>query len=241
MDLVLGIGIPVAFTALFVLLIVRVHRHAPLDLVEHLIPDAGGRYLHVFGRKTYMPDHGDSFSVYHHLLFDVDTRECISGDKLRGEDLELDSPFVAASMAGLSERLATTLAFRRKKKHEDAEAEEPLPVITRKATHTDTERPKPLPENAVILWAVSETPARFDVELRRDGTSRARWRMRGRAETPWLARRWFPERGLLVMTYYRDLGLRSGVGLLLIDTRTPTILMNQFLRIGAPRTPRRNV
>lgn len=238
MDLVLVIGIPLVFTAVFVLLLVRGHRHAPLDLVEHLIPDAGGRYLHVFGQKTYMPDDSDSFSVFHHLLLDLDTRECIAGDKRRGEDLDLDSPFVAASMEALSARLGTTLALSRKKKRDAADPEGGLPIITQKATHTDTERPKPLPDNAVILWTVSETPPRFDLEFRRDGTSRARWSLRGRAERPWLAWRWFPRRGLLVMTYHRDLGFRSGVGLLIIDTRTLTILSNAFLRIGAPRTPR---
>ena len=243
MDALVPILVSVAVMGLVFAIVFWSVRRAPLDLVDHLILDAGGHYLHVFGQKTYMPDDGDSFSVFHHLVLDLKTRQWHAGAKQRGENLDLDSPFVLRSLDGLSKRLGTTLSLSRRKRGDADPSDalddsagrdrDTLPVITRRAVTSDTEKPKSVPDNAVIVWGVSDTPARAQIEFRRDGRSVARWEIKGRAESPWLKRRWCPEHGLLVMTYYRDLGIRTGAGIILIGARGTEVYQDGFLRIGA--------
>lgn len=223
-----------ALTAALVFGVVMAMRRASLDVMDHLILDEGGRYVHVFGQTTHMPEDQDSFSIYHHLLIDLDTLAVYAGDHRRGEDLELDSPFVAGSIAALSRSLGVPLALGRKR---GEEVEKGPRIHVRDARKTDTETAKPLPPNGVVLWTVSDTPPRFDLELRRDGKTQLRKPMKGHVDGPFRKRCAVPARDLLLMTYLRDVNLTTGVALLVIDTKASTIRSDEWLRIGGPTAP----
>ncbi|MFO0748233.1 MAG: hypothetical protein U1F43_21615 [Myxococcota bacterium] len=231
----MSIALPLVLTGVLVLALRAFTRRAALDYAARVVPDAGGRYLHIFGHKTYMPDDSDSFSVHHHLLLDLDTLQLYSAEKQRGEDLELASPFVKRSLEHASSALGTALALERGKR---GVGEGELVIGERSGRSTDTEVPKPLPPDGLVVWHLSDTPSRTDLELRRDGRTHARWPLRGSVNEPRSHIRWYPERGLLVVVYARDLGLRSGAGLALFDARKPALIRDGFLRMGAPKRPR---
>lgn len=226
--------------ALLVWVLLRAARRAPLDCVAHLIPDKGGRYFHLFGTRTYMPDDGDSFGVWHHLLFDSKTRTFLSGANQKGEDLHLDSPFVERSMAQLSEAVGAPLAFDRHAAKSDDGTKRALglPITHRDGGSTDTEQPEPLPADAFVVWALGNSPARFALELRRGGATKGRWSFPGTAN--FLALRKLPDK-LLLLTYLRETmdGTRVGAGMAILDPETGGTFMDDFVRTGAPTRPRR--
>lgn len=79
----------------------------PLTRVTHLVPDASGSWMHVFGARRLMPEHGDSSDLWCHMMVEPRTGRWVHGASAPGADLDLDSPFVDRSMAVL----ATALGF----------------------------------------------------------------------------------------------------------------------------------
>lgn len=216
-----------AFTAALAGVLYWAVRRASLDVIDHLILDESGRYVHVFGQTIHMPEDGDSFSVYRHLVLELDTLRVVPGDKRRGEALELDSPFVAASMSRLSGQLGVKLAFAGRVEKNRRSS---VPVVIRSAKRSDTENERSPPPNSVILWTVSDTPPRFDLELRCDGKTRLRKAMKGHVDEPFRKRCAVPARGLVLLTYLRDANFTTGVALLVIDVEEGVIRSDELLR-----------
>lgn len=78
---------------------------ATLTRVTHLIPDASGTWMHVFGAQRLMPEYGDSSDVWYHMMVEPRSGRWVAGASAPGPDLDLTSPFVTRSMTQLAETL----------------------------------------------------------------------------------------------------------------------------------------
>jgi hypothetical protein len=201
-----------------------------VDMVHHLLPDEGGRHVHIFASTTHMPDDAPSFRIYHHLLYDLESQTILRGLKQRGEELDLDSPFVARALQHLSGRVGLELKLAPSRGRAARAAE--LSFHELRGTWTDTEVPEPPPEEGIVIWDMGDEPDRFDIDVRQGGRSLVRHRLKGRGQGPWRAHLHLPQHHQLLLSYGRDFFVQGGSALLVLDTRTWAILYQGFLRPG---------
>lgn len=211
----------------------------PITYVEHFIRDQSGRHLHIFGAQRIMPDEGESFDIWHHRIFDLTKLTFFPGDSLRGEKLELDSPFVIQSLQKLSAAVGFNLALGedsgRIDDQDDPEDNDQfslraarLPLFYRDHLPTSTERPRTFPADSIIVTQVSEEPERFSIVLRKNGADAATHIVPG--DPDYFGRViWLDPEPWVAITYRRVLPLRSAMALLVLNHQTGEMVFNNFI------------
>lgn len=210
-----------------------------LTFVQFFVPDGSGRFLHVFGSERRMPDDGESFDVWYHRVLDVEKLVFYQGESKRGDDLELDSPFVKRSMAQLSGELGVELSLGSEAQDVD-DQEDPdendqyalrsphPPMVYREGTESDTVKPKHIPKSCILVNQISSEPERFRISLRRDGAEVASHLVSGDADYFGKVI-WLHDRPWVAMTYRRMVSVRSGMAMLILDYKTGQMVFDQFI------------
>lgn len=140
-----------------------------LTRVTHLVPDASGTWLHVFGAERLMPEDGVSSDVWYHLMVEPRSGRWVSGAGAQGPDLKLRSAFVDQSMAGLAPVLGFAPALAK-----GGELDVTMDGPTADARPLKPPRKQPRP----IRLAISASPPR---EMRISQACRATLHIDGKA------------------------------------------------------------
>ncbi len=218
-------------------------RSEPLTFIQFFVPDGGGRFLHLFGANRVMPENGDSFDIWHHRLFDLEALSFISGEKQRGNDLELNSPFVKRSVESLSRQLGCKLSLGTPAEEVDdqdnpdendqyALRSERPPLLLVDGTETDTVNQKMLPPDCVVVTKVSSEPERFRISVRQNGRELGSHLVPGDPEYFGKVV-WVSGKPWMVMTYRRIIQIRSGMALLVFNYADGKLIFNNFIGSGS--------
>ena len=218
LSLTLEFAVPVVITLAAVgpVLWSSLGQSASMSYVHFLVPDKGGKWLHLFGPTGYTADRR-----WHHVVLDPLTRTFKGGSEAEGENLTLDSPFVGEALGQASTAVGTDLELGNRSSN--------LPQFVERKRPSATERPQPTPDDAVVFWDMGEHPDRFDLELREGGQSIGRFSLPG---DPHLQKviRWPDAQGqYIVAAYLRERGARVGAGLAVLDLQSGQILSDGFV------------
>ncbi len=215
-----------------------------LTWMPAMVPDENGRFLHLFGAERISPEDGDSFDIFHHRLFDMRDFRVLQGASQKGDDLELDSPFVTRSLAGFQESLGVLLRpirdYEYKDVGDDHEAPParpgeaatneipPIPkgpvVEVRSSDESDTKKPKGLPAFGVIFFENEET-RRFRAEVYRDGRRLAVHSMLG--DPDYFCHKFYDaSTDRLFFTYNKK--NYAGMAIAVLDMKTGALLCDKF-------------
>lgn len=202
--------------------------------IAQWVKDDNARFIHLIAAVTYMPDDGDSFTIYHHQVFDIATRTFHRGEKQRGEDVDLNSPFVKRSMERLSREMKVNLQFRRKKDDDEADEKEELAragrpkVILRDAKQTDTQVVKRLPDDCIAFHDFGDEVLRFTMEVRRSGRVVQSHKMSGQPNY-YFKKHWDAERQQLIFTYRKGGWVRGGMALAIVSWKDGSLVFDEYL------------
>lgn len=188
-------------------------KRTPLTYVRHLRLDVGKRYLHLLGPRTHQPEYGDSYDVWYHLIFDLESHTFITGGSQHGKDLSLGSPFVVRTLDTLRKRTGVPLELPKEKKGPNNPS---WPIIRRDAGETDTELVKPQPDHGLILWAQGSDG--FSLDMRQNGKSLMSWGFKGDAGGMFFRHCWIDD-DRLAICYVRNREFSSGAALAILSIK----------------------
>lgn len=209
-----------------------------LTWMPAMVPDENGRFLHIFGAERISPEDGDSFDIFHHRLFELQTFRIRQGASQKGDDLELDSPFVNRSLDGFRDTLGAILRPIRDYEYKDVTEDEEEgavfsrgPVVeVRNANETDTRKPRPAPPFSVLFFE-NEEARQFRAEVYRDGRKLADHSMKG--DPDYFCHKFYdPSTERLYFTYNKnDL---AGMAISVLDMKTGALLCDKFCDAEKP-------
>ncbi len=165
------------FGQLGILEVLHVRRDANRPELVHLW------YSRTLSSSRYGAGLNDNVRMFGHIAIDTSTWKCIGGERQRGVELHLDSPFAERSIAAIGRRLGCSTALGSSAKRL---ADCPVKVAKGKPDATA------LPEGPALLvntWEFDggSDSASGDVdELRYVVRSKVRWRMTGQSR--WMGR-----------------------------------------------------
>jgi hypothetical protein len=214
---------------LFVFFAIRRKKTEPLTYVKFFLKDKNQRYLHILGGKTYMPDEGDSFTVFEHYALDLNSLKFIKGESQRGNDLELESEFVKRSLASLSQKLQGSLQFILPPQNFDEEEDGLLKVYRMDVFQSDTEVAKELNKDHIIFTSHGESE-RFTLTLTRHGKQVAQHNMRGMSDY-FFTTIYLKHKPWLCFTYRKQASIfLNGMAICIINYQTGELVFDGFVR-----------
>jgi hypothetical protein len=237
MGLVFAVGLPI-------FLVLR-QRGRLLTWLQFFVPDGSGRFLHIFGAERVMPEDGESFDIWHHRLFDLNTLTFHAGEKQRGDDLELDSPFVKRSMDALGKQVGFRLTLGQPAEDVD-DQEEPdendqyalrqshPPLLLREGSTTDTVKQRPLPADCIVVTMLNTEPEKFTIAVRQNGVEKGSHLIPGDADYFGKVI-WVDSKHWVAMTYRRLILSRSGMALLILDYESGKLVFNNFITASSKK------
>jgi hypothetical protein len=220
----------IAAVGLFVFFAIRGKKREPLTYVEFFLKDKNQRYLHIFGGHTYMPDDGDSFTVFEHYVFDVHLLKFIKGLGQRGNDLHLQSEFVKRSIKNLSEKLQVPLAYILPADGYDEEEDGLLKVYRFDSYQSDTEVIEELDKDCLIFITYGENRERFSITIARHGRQLAKHNLQGMSDY-FFKTIYLEEKNWLCFTYRKQKSvLLGGMAVCIINYETGALVFDGFVR-----------
>lgn len=225
-----------AFMGGFMFLLFRWKRREPLTYINFLFADPQHpRYIHLIGPVRVMPDDGESFDIFHHLLFDTEQKKFISGGHQRGKDIELRSPFVQRSLEQL--RAATRCDLQLPGKDleegfdEDHQPQDAVFSIYQfEDIQSDTETlPSMKPDSLVFIKQTQRNGEYFRLLVYRNGRELQAYTVHGMHDYYFRSiylhdRKWF------CFTYRKQKDLMGGMGLCILDYESGVMIFNDFIR-----------
>jgi hypothetical protein len=182
--------------------------------------------IHLFGANRCMPEDGDSFDIWRHLVIDIHSFEVTPGLEQRGNDFSIKSAFAKRALEAMSQQMNKPLDAPT----DDIEEDDSFRVLERDSNDSDTEELEAPPSNGLILTkrTIGERE-RYQVELRRDGETLSSHILTGDC-TYFRHLVFVPEENRLFATYRRTHWLgNGGSGFYVLDLQTGALVHDGYV------------
>jgi hypothetical protein len=177
--------------------------------------------IHVFGARRVMPEDGDSFDIWHHIIINTTDFSITKGINQRGNEFSIKSNFAQRALEEMSRKLNRNLAFdftaeeQELAQYESEEelvfpTQESIEVILIDSLDTDTGELPKLPLNGIVLTTYKNFSApRFTVQLYRNGVSICSHSLKG---DPDYFRKsvFYPQNQTIVFSYRKEMSAAIG-------------------------------
>lgn len=226
----LGIVLPLALTPFLLLLVRRSRAWAALHSVDFFLFDVDQRFVHIIGEHRYMPDDGDSYSVYHHRLLDRMNGKIYQGGHQQGNKIDLDSDFLQRTKGVLEAMVKQKLSFEVNSSFstnswsdevKDRPACTELPWL-----ESDTERPKLLPDFGVVFRELHGSSDKFSVEVRSNGKRQMKHEIKGSVH----GRACLYDKKKSELLFLYGQGMFSRVGICIVEMASGKMILQRLVK-----------
>ncbi|MDQ3110679.1 MAG: hypothetical protein M3R17_12365 [Bacteroidota bacterium] len=237
------IGGSIAFTVIIFFFVFRAAKNKPLTVISEIAEDKNNPGLyHIFGSVTFMPDDAPSFEKYRHYLLDTADLKVIKGLEQIGSDFDIQSPFAIRCVEHMKTISGRDLHLEKEEEddyeYEDEEAwdaaearkeKTKLKVIKHDRGESDTSIPKVIKGNVVEVYDTSFGERnQFSLRITLDGMSFSIPKVKGMADIGNVI--WRKNQQKIFIFYSRMVMMKFGVGLLVLDTNSGTVLSDDYFK-----------
>ncbi|CAN5842212.1 hypothetical protein BH11BAC7_BH11BAC7_01270 [soil metagenome] len=230
----------IVFAGLLMFFIFRGVKKRPLTLLSEIVEDKKNPGLyHIFGAVTFMPDDSPSFEKYQHFLLNTADLKVIKGLEQRGSDFDISSPFAARCLEHMKIISGRDLLFKQNVEddsedydedaEERAEEKNKVRIVKHERDESDTSTPKVIKGNVIEVFNTSFGERdRFALKVTLDNMSFSIPKVKGMPDVNKII--WRKNNQRLFIFYNRMVMMKFGVGMLVVDTNSGSVLSDDYFR-----------
>lgn len=237
---ILIMGGSIAFTALVFFIIIRSAKNKPLTVISEIVEDKKNPGLyHIFGSVTFMPDDSPSFEKYQHYLLNTADLKVIKGMEQRGADFDIRSPFAVRCVEHMKTLSGRDLQLKEEVEdtgdedfddaQEIAREKMKIKIVKHDRDESDTSIPKAVKGNVIDVYDTSFGERdQFALKITLDGMSFSIPKVKGLGDVDKVI--WRKNNQKLFIFYNRMVLMKFGVGLLVMDTGSGTVISDDYFK-----------
>lgn len=200
----------------------------PLTIVNHLLLDKKNKHiLHIIGARIRMPEDGDNITTYHHYAFDIKSKKLILGGKQVGDDIDLDSEFIKRTTENLKSQISNIVEIDKKSNIETFDSE----IYHIKESQSDTEKLPTLSPNRYEFQRLYKSieKSNYVIRIYRNNQLVNSIRMNGDCNY-FFHSIYIDSENYFCFTYNKQVLLKTGMALCIINHKTGNVVYNEYLR-----------
>lgn len=230
----------VAFSCLLMFFVFRGVKNRPLTVLSEIVEDKKNPGLyHIFGAVTFMPDDSPSFEKYQHYLLNTADLKVIKGLEQRGTDFDIHSAFAARCLEHMKTISGRDLQFKQdveedSEDYEDdaeelAKEKNKVRIVKHEPGESDTSIPKVIKGNVIEVFDTSFGERNhFALKVTLDNMSFSIPKVKGMGDLNKVI--WRKNNQRLFIFYNRMVMMKFGVGMLVVDTNSGSVLSDDYFR-----------
>ncbi len=242
-EVILSVAGSLAVCGIFIFFVLRGVKKKPLTVLSEIIEDKKNPGLyHIFGAVTFMPEDSPSFEKYQHFLLNTADMKVIKGLEQRGSDFDIRSPFATRCLEHMKTISGRSLEFKQDTEEDSedydddfdaaeiAKEKNKVRIVKHDRDESDTSIPKAIKGNVIEVFDTSFGERnRFALKVTLDNMSFSIPKVYGFADTIDKVI-WRKNNQRLFIFYNRMRMMKFGVGMLVVDTNSGSVLSDNYFR-----------